>query len=62
MLQGIKQKMPVMEAQYKMITKTAQLVTKEIPQEEVNEMFATMKGIKEQLGRVLKYIFCNAIC
>uniref|UniRef100_A0A7M4FMH1 Nesprin-1 spectrin repeats region domain-containing protein n=1 Tax=Crocodylus porosus TaxID=8502 RepID=A0A7M4FMH1_CROPO len=54
-LEGIKQKMPVMEAQYKMITKTAQLVTKEIPQEEVNEMFATMKGIKEQLGRVKEY-------
>lgn len=37
---------PVMDAQYKMITKTAHLITKEISQEEANEMFATMSGLK----------------
>uniref|UniRef100_A0A452J4T2 Nesprin-1 spectrin repeats region domain-containing protein n=1 Tax=Gopherus agassizii TaxID=38772 RepID=A0A452J4T2_9SAUR len=50
-LEDIKQKVPVMEAQYKIITRTAQLVTKEVPQEEVNEMLATMTGIKAQLSK-----------
>ncbi|XP_053877943.1 nesprin-1-like [Malaclemys terrapin pileata] len=50
-LEDIKQKVPVMEAQYKIITRTAQLVTKEIPQEEVNEMLATMTGIKAQISK-----------
>uniref|UniRef100_A0A8C3XWI7 Nesprin-1 spectrin repeats region domain-containing protein n=1 Tax=Chelydra serpentina TaxID=8475 RepID=A0A8C3XWI7_CHESE len=50
-LEDIKQKVPVMEAQYKIITRTAQLVTKEVPQEEVNEMLATMTGIKAKLSK-----------
>uniref|UniRef100_A0A8D0G232 Nesprin-1 spectrin repeats region domain-containing protein n=1 Tax=Sphenodon punctatus TaxID=8508 RepID=A0A8D0G232_SPHPU len=51
-LEDIKQKVPVMEAQYKVVTRTAQLVSKEIPQEEVNEMLATMSGMKGQLSKV----------
>lgn len=42
-----------METQYKMITRTAQMVTKEIPQEEVNEMLARMQRIKGQLSKVV---------
>lgn len=45
-----------MDAQYKMITKTAHLITKESSQEEANEMFATMSGLKEQLTKVGKYV------
>lgn len=44
-----------MDAQYKIITKTAHLITKESSQEEANEMFATMSGLKEQLTKVGKY-------
>jgi nesprin-1 len=46
-----------MDAQYKMMTKTAHLVAKESPQEEANEMFATMSQLKEKLSKVWKY--CN---
>uniref|UniRef100_A0A8C7EHV8 Nesprin-1 spectrin repeats region domain-containing protein n=1 Tax=Nothoprocta perdicaria TaxID=30464 RepID=A0A8C7EHV8_NOTPE len=59
-LENIKQKLPVMEAQYKMVTRTAQLVTKEVSQEEVNEMLATLTRIKEQLSKVLKE-YCGAL-
>lgn len=44
-----------MDAQYKMITKTAHLIAKESPQEEANEMFTTMSRLKEQLSKVGKY-------
>lgn len=46
-----------MEAQYKIVTRTAQLVTKEVSQEEVNEMLATLTRIKEQLSKVAEYFF-----
>lgn len=55
LLQDIKQKVPVMEAQYKMVTRTAQLVSKEIPQEEVSEMLGTVSGIKGQLSKVVDF-------
>lgn len=45
-----------MDAQYKMITKTAHLITKESSQEEANEMFATMSGLKEQLTKVGEHL------
>ncbi|KAB0392836.1 hypothetical protein E2I00_007090, partial [Balaenoptera physalus] len=51
-LEDVEQRVPVMDAQYKMITKTAHLISKEISQEEANEMFATMSGLKEQLTKV----------
>lgn len=51
-MQDIEQRVPVMDAQYKIITKTAQLITKESSQEEANEMFATMSGLKERLTKV----------
>uniref|UniRef100_A0A5F9C856 Spectrin repeat containing nuclear envelope protein 1 n=1 Tax=Oryctolagus cuniculus TaxID=9986 RepID=A0A5F9C856_RABIT len=51
-LEDIEQRVPVMDAQYKMITKTAHLITKESSQEEANKMFATMSGLKEQLTKV----------
>uniref|UniRef100_A0A671FP75 Spectrin repeat containing nuclear envelope protein 1 n=1 Tax=Rhinolophus ferrumequinum TaxID=59479 RepID=A0A671FP75_RHIFE len=51
-LEGIEQRAPVMDAQYKIITKTAHLISKESSHEEANEMFATMSGLKEQLTTV----------
>uniref|UniRef100_A0A8C5RH87 Spectrin repeat containing nuclear envelope protein 1 n=1 Tax=Laticauda laticaudata TaxID=8630 RepID=A0A8C5RH87_LATLA len=51
-MEDIKQKALIMESQYKMITRTAQVVTKEISQEEVNEMLAKMQRIKGQLSKV----------
>ncbi|XP_013912844.1 PREDICTED: nesprin-1-like [Thamnophis sirtalis] len=51
-MEDIKQKAFIMESQYKMITRTAQVVTKEIPQEEVNEMLTRMQRIKGQLSKV----------
>ncbi|PNI93054.1 SYNE1 isoform 6 [Pan troglodytes] len=51
-LEDIEQRVPVMDAQYKIITKTAHLITKESPQEEGKEMFATMSKLKEQLTKV----------
>lgn len=44
-----------MDAQYKMVTKTAHLIAKESPQEEANEMFTTMSRLKEQLSKVRKH-------
>lgn len=44
-----------MDAQYKILTQTAHLVTKESSQEEAKEMFATMSGLKEQLTKVEEY-------
>ncbi|KAB1275410.1 Nesprin-1 [Camelus dromedarius] len=51
-LEDIEQRVPVMDAQYKIITKTAHLITKESSQEEANEMFATMSRLREQLSKV----------
>lgn len=51
-LEDIEQRMPVMDAQYKMLTKTAHLITKESSQEEAKEMLTTMTGLKEQLTKV----------
>lgn len=55
LLQNIKQKLPAMEAQYKMVARTAQLVMKEVSQEEINEMLATLTKMKEQLSKVAEY-------
>lgn len=44
-----------MEAQYKMVARTAQLVMKEVSQEEINEMLATLTKMKEQLSKVAEY-------
>lgn len=55
LFQDIKQKVPAMEAQYKMVTRAAQLVTKEVPQEEVNEILGTLTRIKEQISKVADY-------
>nr|XP_013006519.1 LOW QUALITY PROTEIN: nesprin-1-like [Cavia porcellus] len=51
-LEDIEQRIPVMDAQYKMITKTAHLIAKESTQEEANEMFSNMSRLKEQLAKV----------
>ncbi|XP_037056262.1 nesprin-1 isoform X2 [Peromyscus leucopus] len=51
-LEDIEKRVPVMDAQYKMITKTAHLIAKESPQEEANEMLTTMSRLKEQLAKV----------
>lgn len=46
-----------MEAQYKAVTRTVQLITKEVSQEEANEMLGTLTRLKEQLGKVAEYLF-----
>ncbi|RXM34941.1 Nesprin-1 [Acipenser ruthenus] len=51
-VEDIKQKVPAMEAQYKTVTRNAQLLNKDTPQEEASEMLATMTGIKEQLSKI----------
>uniref|UniRef100_A0A8C2US11 Calponin-homology (CH) domain-containing protein n=1 Tax=Chinchilla lanigera TaxID=34839 RepID=A0A8C2US11_CHILA len=51
-LEDVEQRIPVMDAQYKMITKTAHLIAKESTQEEANELFSTMSRLKEQLTKV----------
>lgn len=55
-MQDIEQRMPVMDAQYKMLTKTAHLITKESSQEEAKEMLTTMTGLKEQLTKVTEHL------
>lgn len=57
LFQNIKQKLPAMEAQYKAVTRTVQLITKEVSQEEANEMLGTLTRLKEQLGKVAEYLF-----
>uniref|UniRef100_A0A8C3QVN7 Spectrin repeat containing nuclear envelope protein 1 n=1 Tax=Cyanoderma ruficeps TaxID=181631 RepID=A0A8C3QVN7_9PASS len=51
----VSQKLPAMEAQYKAVTRTVQLVTKEVSQEEANEMLGTLTRLKEQLGKVKEH-------
>lgn len=51
-LEDIKQKMPIIEAQYKSVTRMAQLLTKESPPSEANEMLAAVARIKDQLNRI----------
>lgn len=51
-LQEIKHKVPAMEAASKAASRTAQLLTKDTPQEEVLQMMDVMTSIKEQLGKV----------
>lgn len=41
-----------MEAACKAASRTAQLLTKDTPQEEVSQMMAVMISIKEQLSKV----------
>lgn len=41
-----------MEAQYKSATRKAQQLTKDTPQEEINQMLANMTALKEQLCQV----------
>uniref|UniRef100_A0A8C3DU56 Spectrin repeat containing nuclear envelope protein 1 n=1 Tax=Corvus moneduloides TaxID=1196302 RepID=A0A8C3DU56_CORMO len=55
LFQNIKQKLPAMEAQYKAVTRTVQLITKEVSQEEANEMLGTSARLKEQLGKVKEH-------
>ncbi|CAI9612033.1 unnamed protein product [Staurois parvus] len=51
-LEDIKQKMPIIEAQYKSVTRMAQLLTKETPPSEASEMLAAVARIKDQLNRI----------
>lgn len=53
--QDTEKRVPVMDAQYKMIAKKAHLIAKESPKEEANEMLTTMSRLKEQLSKVGKY-------
>lgn len=54
-LEDTEKRVPVMDAQYKMIAKKAHLIAKESPKEEANEMLTTMSRLKEQLSKVGKY-------
>uniref|UniRef100_A0A3P8TBD4 Calponin-homology (CH) domain-containing protein n=1 Tax=Amphiprion percula TaxID=161767 RepID=A0A3P8TBD4_AMPPE len=51
-VEEIKHKVPAMEAACKAASRTAQLLTKDTPQEEVSQMMAVMASIKEQLSKV----------
>nr|AAT08489.1 candidate plasticity protein 2b [Rattus norvegicus] len=51
-LEDTEKRVPVMDAQYKMIAKKAHLIAKESPKEEANEMLTTMSRLKEQLSKV----------
>lgn len=51
-VEEIKHKVPAMEAASKAASRTAQLLTKDTPQEEVLQMMDVMTSIKEQLGKV----------
>lgn len=44
--------MPAMEAACKAASRTAQLLTKDTPQEEISQMMTVMASIKEQLSKV----------
>lgn len=46
-----------MEAACKAASRTAQLLTKDTPQEEVSQMMAVMASIKEQLSKVCECIY-----
>lgn len=50
-----------MEAACKAASRTAQLLTKDTPQEEVSQMMAVMASIKEQLSKVCAwhYTVCH---
>uniref|UniRef100_H3C066 Calponin-homology (CH) domain-containing protein n=1 Tax=Tetraodon nigroviridis TaxID=99883 RepID=H3C066_TETNG len=51
-VEEIKHKVPAMEAACKAAGRTAQLLSKDTPQEEVSQMMAVMASIKEQLSKV----------
>uniref|UniRef100_A0A672YM97 Nesprin-1 spectrin repeats region domain-containing protein n=1 Tax=Sphaeramia orbicularis TaxID=375764 RepID=A0A672YM97_9TELE len=51
-VEEIKHKVPAMEAACKAASRTAQLLTKDTPPEEVSQMMAVMSSIKEQLSKV----------
>uniref|UniRef100_A0A3P9C6C0 Calponin-homology (CH) domain-containing protein n=1 Tax=Maylandia zebra TaxID=106582 RepID=A0A3P9C6C0_9CICH len=51
-VEEIKHKLPAMEAACKAASRTAQLLTKDTPQEEVSQMMTVMASIKEQLSNV----------
>uniref|UniRef100_UPI00398E76DD nesprin-1 n=1 Tax=Pristiophorus japonicus TaxID=55135 RepID=UPI00398E76DD len=57
-MEVIKQKVPIMEAQYKLVSKTAQQLTKDTPQDEVTQMLATMSTVKDQLIKVRERCQC----
>ncbi|GCC32670.1 hypothetical protein chiPu_0011134 [Chiloscyllium punctatum] len=57
-MEVIKQKVPIMEAQYKLVSKTAQQLTKDTPQDEVTQMLSTMSTIKDQLIKVRERCQC----
>lgn len=46
-----------MEAACKAASRTAQLLTKDTPQEEVSQMMAVMASIKEQLSKVCMSLY-----
>lgn len=63
LLQEVKHKVPAMEAACKAASRTAQLLTKDTPQEEVSQMMAVMASVKEQLSKVCAchYTVCYSL-
>lgn len=53
--------MPAMEAACKAASRTAQLLTKDTPQEEVSQMTAVMASIKEQLSKVCVCVIIQCV-
>uniref|UniRef100_A0A8C2JGH1 Calponin-homology (CH) domain-containing protein n=1 Tax=Cyprinus carpio TaxID=7962 RepID=A0A8C2JGH1_CYPCA len=51
-VEDIKHKVPSMEAAYKTVTRNAQQLTKDLTEEEVAQMLATMTAIKDELSKV----------
>uniref|UniRef100_A0A8C2F311 Calponin-homology (CH) domain-containing protein n=1 Tax=Cyprinus carpio TaxID=7962 RepID=A0A8C2F311_CYPCA len=51
-IEDIKHKMPSMEAAYKTATRNAQQLTKDLTEEEIARMLATMTTIKDELSKV----------
>lgn len=51
-----------MEAACKAASRTAQLLTKDTPQEEVSQMMAVMTSIKEQLSKVCVHVVKYTLC
>uniref|UniRef100_A0A673K6M2 Calponin-homology (CH) domain-containing protein n=1 Tax=Sinocyclocheilus rhinocerous TaxID=307959 RepID=A0A673K6M2_9TELE len=51
-VEDIKHKVPSMEAAYKTATRNAQQLTKDLTEEEIAQMLATMAAIKDELSKV----------
>uniref|UniRef100_A0A8C7ULC6 Spectrin repeat containing, nuclear envelope 1b n=1 Tax=Oncorhynchus mykiss TaxID=8022 RepID=A0A8C7ULC6_ONCMY len=63
-VEDIKNKVPAMEAACKTASRTAQLLVKDTPAEEVSTMLAVMASIKEEMSKVTirLHLTCSFVC